>query len=384
MNITWVTRSFLDYRIPVFQELDKLCENNLHVVFYKDVVPERVQEKIRNVLGERAIPMTGELRFTGEKNAPLSDVKKRRLRIPYQPRLIRTIKTTSPDVMVSDGFFQWTYASLWLRMTRKIPHVMCYEPTKHTERNVKRYRLIYRKLAMKLIDAICCNGKLCREYIISMGYCKNRIFTGQMAADTERLATTAKTISSTEISELKKRYNISGTVFIYVGRLVRLKGIMELLAAWQSVKLSNVTLLLVGDGEQREELESFCAENHLENVIFVGNVNYDEIAMFYRCSDVFIIPTLQDNWSLVVPEAMACGLPIACSKYNGCYPELVKPENGWVFDPLSCEDTVQMLQQIISKKTLLPEMGIRSKQIISQHSPKHAAECIFDACNHVL
>lgn len=47
MKITWVTRSFLDYRIPVYQELNKLCGRNLTVIYYKDIPPERTQKKIK-------------------------------------------------------------------------------------------------------------------------------------------------------------------------------------------------------------------------------------------------------------------------------------------------------------------------------------------------
>ena len=55
MKITWVTRSFLDYRIPVYQELNKLCGRNLTVIYYKDTPPERTQKKIKEVLGDKAI-----------------------------------------------------------------------------------------------------------------------------------------------------------------------------------------------------------------------------------------------------------------------------------------------------------------------------------------
>ena len=108
-------------------------------------------------------------------------------------------------------------------------------------------------------------------------------------------------------------------------------------------------------------------------------------AMQMEGSDVFIIPTLQDNWSLVVPEAMACGLPIACSKYNGCWPELVKPENGWVFDPLNQEETVKTLQKIGSCNTSqLRSMGKCSREIVQDFSPGKAAQAIFNACAKAL
>lgn len=105
MRITWVTRSFLDYRIPVYKELNRLCGNQLTLIYYRDVVPERVQHKIETVLGARAIALTGEWRLSGKQSSPISDLKRKGVRIPFQPGLLRTLKDSAPDVMISDGFF---------------------------------------------------------------------------------------------------------------------------------------------------------------------------------------------------------------------------------------------------------------------------------------
>ena len=55
MKITWVTRSFLDYRIPVYEAINSLSNNNLTVIYFKDVVPDRCQIKLGVILGNRAI-----------------------------------------------------------------------------------------------------------------------------------------------------------------------------------------------------------------------------------------------------------------------------------------------------------------------------------------
>ena len=67
MNITWITRSFLDYRIPVYAELDNLCDHHLSLIYNAEVVPERCNQKIREVLGDRAIGMTGGIRLSCKK-----------------------------------------------------------------------------------------------------------------------------------------------------------------------------------------------------------------------------------------------------------------------------------------------------------------------------
>jgi glycosyltransferase involved in cell wall biosynthesis len=104
------------------------------------------------------------------------------------------------------------------------------------------------------------------------------------------------------------------------------------------------------------------------------------MAAYYAAADAFVIPTLEDNWSLVVPEAMACGLPILCSKYSGCWPELVQEGNGWVFDPLDHQDTLRVLNLCIQKGSELPGMGRESRTIIAGHTPQHAARSIYEAC----
>ena len=95
-------------------------------------------------------------------------------------------------------------------------------------------------------------------------------------------------------------------------------------------------------------------------------------------SDVFVIPTLEDNWSLVVPEAMACGLPIACSIYNGCHPELVKKdENGITFDPLKKESIIETLAYFHTQD--LEKMGKKSFEIEKEYNPHNVAINIKNA-----
>ena len=176
MRITWITRSFLDYRIPVFKVLDKLCGHNLTVIYYKDVPPERTQKKIKAVLGERAIARKKELRIGNKPKIDNASKSNTSFRIPISLGLIKQVIESKPDVLVSDGFMQWTYAALAIRALKGIPHVMCYERTKHTERNAGKLRIWYRKFVSRWIDAIDCNGQLTEEYVKELlGWDKSRL-----------------------------------------------------------------------------------------------------------------------------------------------------------------------------------------------------------------
>lgn len=384
MRITWVTRSFLDYRVPIYRRINELCGNQLTLIYNEEVVPRHLTKQMKELLGERCIPMKGEIRLMGKKSAPVSSTNKGGSRIPIQKGLYKALKKSKPEVILSDGFFQWTLSCVLYKMFHKqVKHVMCYEGWSHTERNVAKLNTIYRKFAKSFIDRICCNGVLSRDYVKSLGFPEDRINLGNMAADTRFFADESSCISEEKKTEFRQNNHLNDTVYVFSGRLVQLKGIAELLEAWKEFsvgKEKQVSLLLVGDGPQRASLELFCANNQLDNVVFVGKVLYANLPLYYASSSVFIIPTLQDNWSLVVPEAMACGLPILCSVYNGCWPELVRKENGWTFDSLNNQSMIDVLNESFKNAHFFKEMGNNSKRLVKNYSPKIIASTIFGAC----
>jgi len=385
MRITWVTRSFLDYRIPVYEAINKLCNNNLTVIYFKDVVPERCQKKLEMILGNRAIGLTGEMRIGGKKQENQTFANQGGLRIPLRPGLLKQVKKTNPDIVLSDGFFQWTYAALLLNAFYKIPHIMLYERTLHTERNVTRTRFLARKIASNFISGICCNGIETKTYLEKFGFPKEKLFIGNMAADVDGLKIALANVDENIIKSIRGKYNISGLVFLYVGQLIQRKGVLEMLESWNTFSLNktDINLLLLGDGDQLEEVNRYVEKNKMNFVKVLGRVEYSEVSTIYALSDIFIIPTLEDNWSLVVPEAMSCGLPILSSKYNGCWPELVQPKNGWVFDPLDKSNFNETLELAFKNKEKWQNMGEASRKIVEDFSPDKIASQIYNSCKKV-
>lgn len=382
MRITWVTRSFLDYRIPVFKALDEICGHNLTVIYYKDIPPERTQKKIKAILGDRAIARDKELRIGNKPKIDNASKSNTSFRIPVSPGLVKQIIDSQPDVLVSDGFMQWTYAALVVRAIKKIPHVMCYERTKHTERNAGKLRIWYRKFVSRWIDAIDCNGQLTKEYVKDLlKWNDERLTTGHMVADTNGMKSAINEITQSKCNDLRNKLNVNSIVLLYVGQLIERKGVEELLDAWKDISKNKIdaTLIYVGGGILEEKLRHRIKNENINNVVITGSIDYDLITIYYKMANCFIIATKEDNWSLVVPEAMSCGLPIASSIYNGCWPELITPENGWVFDSLNKNDIINTLNNIIKNKEKLKSMGKISKSIISSHTPEKAAQSIMDA-----
>jgi glycosyltransferase involved in cell wall biosynthesis len=385
LRVVWVNKSFLDYRIPVYVELNRLLDGKFSIVYSGDYTPDRVQKRIKSLLGEQAIGLRGE-RIIFRHGDLKSDFANAYSEITYQPGLYQAIKRSNPDVVIGEGFFQWTTAAIIFRILHGIPLIISYERTHHTERNSQWFRTLYRKAVTRLISAMCCNGRLSAEYVNWLGMPGGRIVTGSMAADSERLQRNCEAISVDKRTAIRLSLNLNTPVFLYVGQLVKRKGVFQLLEHWKRLQsynqLEKGSLVIVGDGPERIPLEKFVKDKALRNVYFLGAVDYDSIVQYYAIADVFVMPTLEDNWSLVVPEAMSCGLPILCSIYNGCWPELVKDDiNGYTFNPYNTEETCAILKLFIDHPENVHRMGEASRKIVADFSPANAAKAIFRACH---
>ena len=387
LRITYMARSFLDYRVPVFAALDELTGGGLHVFYSTEVTPLRVGKKIHELLGERSVGFSGEVHLGPKIISDFCNFANSSLRIVYQPGFLSALRRSAPEVIVGDGFAKWSISALLHRVFHGTPIVICYERSFHTERKAQWYRRLYRRAVLRWVDAMACNGSLSAAYAQWLGMPAERIILGHMVADTAGLQKAVEAISVEDRQVLRRRWPNPELVFLVVAKLVERKGVSQLLTAWtQSERIwgGKAALVIVGDGPERERLENQVHAAGLKSVYFEGAVDYDHIASYYAAADAFVIPTLEDNWSLVVPEAMACGLPILCSKYNGCWPELVQEDNGWVFDPLDPKDTSRVLNLCIEKASELPRMGRQSRAIVAGHTPEHAARSIYEACRIAL
>lgn len=138
-------------------------------------------------------------------------------------------------------------------------------------------------------------------------------------------------------------------VVLYAGRFAEEKNILTLLraATYLRAKQKDFLLCLVGKGEKREELETFCKQNDLyEQVRFVDYMLFDRLVAYYKMADVFVLPSKFEPWGLVVNEALACGLPVIASNRVGAVDDLILPgENGEIFPWENAEQLAVQLEK---------------------------------------
>lgn len=147
--------------------------------------------------------------------------------------------------------------------------------------------------------------------------------------------------------------------FLYVGRLTEVKNLPFLINAFKN--RLDLTLNIVGFGEQEEYLKSIAGDN----VNFLGAVDNKKLPQVYQENDVFVLPSKSEVWGLVVEEALNNGAPVLVSDRVGCGPEIVNESNGLVFKFDSEEDLLSKIDRI-SQIDYYNELRKISANLISQ------------------
>ncbi len=153
---------------------------------------------------------------------------------------------------------------------------------------------------------------------------------------------------------------------LFVGRVVRQKGLSYLLDALTIMKERGVTdwrLRIVGDGLMRPRLEAQAAQSGIaERVEFTGWLPFEQIPEEMRAADLFVLPSIVEGMPLVLLQAMACGLPVVATEAPGSV-DLVQPgRNGLLVPPRDAIALAEALTSLLASESLCNEMGKHSRR----------------------
>lgn len=148
---------------------------------------------------------------------------------------------------------------------------------------------------------------------------------------------------------------------IFVGRLQARKRVDWLLRACAEME-SKPRLVIVGDGPEREKLESLAKEIY-PAAEFLGAKHGAELTPYFAAADLFVLP---GTGGLAVQEAMAHGLPVIVAKGDGTQDDLVRAGNGWQIPPEDYGALVQVTREALSDVSRLRRMGAESLRIVTE------------------
>ncbi len=163
-------------------------------------------------------------------------------------------------------------------------------------------------------------------------------------------------------------------VVLYVGRLVKQKGVEFLIKAFQKLakERNDVILIIIGEGEQRVELEQLSKNLGIESsVYFAGFVENVNLPPYYLLCDVCVVPSTTygqaDVWASIVNEAMSAGKPVIATDAVGAAFDMVKDGiNGFMVPERDSDALYSAMKKVLSNPELARKMGEESKRIVEE------------------
>ncbi|MFN3849514.1 MAG: glycosyltransferase family 4 protein [Spirosomataceae bacterium] len=229
-----------------------------------------------------------------------------------------------------------------------------------------------------------CYGTKSADYMLKLGATPEQILVKNNSVDNQRIAETHQVALKTR-EEDKKALGLKKYNFVYVGRLIKIKNLDNLLKAYNKLNTDDWGVILLGDGQELDELQAYVKEHQLSGVKFIEGKPWYDVPKYLALGDVFILPSYSEPWGLVLNEAMACEMPILVSEKCGSAIDLVdEGKNGFNFDPYDIDSMSKAMNHFIENPELIKPFGQRSKEIIRYYSPENVAQEMFDGVCKIL
>lgn len=202
----------------------------------------------------------------------------------------------------------------------------------------RKWKELAKRLAYRGWDGYLVTGERALEYLLTFGVNRDRAVVCGNPVERERFGAI--------LGESDERPR---EAFLFVGRFIWHKNLDRLLDAFAIYRArgGRFELRVAGDGVGQEA--SYIRERirALPGAIHLGFLSAEGLAAEYQRAACLVLPSVSENWGLVVNEAQHAGLPVVVSERCGCVPELVHAgASGFLIDPTSTESIVGALHRV--------------------------------------
>jgi len=266
---------------------------------------------------------------------------------------------SSPTVML---------AMAWLRLKR-IPFWM--EVDGGLIRKERKLVYLAKKLLVSSASGWLSTGKATTDYLVHYGARREWAREYPFSSLSEKDIPDA-VISPHRKQALRQELGLQeGPMILSIGQFIHRKGFDILLKA--AAKLTPGARIYIVGGEPTQEYLDLSRELGLANVEFVGFMKKEQLLKYYQASDLFVLPTREDIWGLVINEAMAFGLPIVTTDRCVAGLELVENGvNGYIV-PVGDSDTLAEKMNLLLKSDA-SRMGAASLEKIRSYTLENMAQ----------
>lgn len=357
MKILWLTNIPSPYRVNFFNELGKNCE--LTVLFEKNASTER-DSSWKNY------------RFENFEGIILPG-KSMGIDTAFCPGVVKYILDKSYNHIIVTNFTDFT-GMLAISIMRVCGIKYWLESDGGFAKSGKGFVENVKKHFIKNANLYLSTGKSHDKYYLKYGATRDRIkrypFSSVYAKDV------LKTVLPIEKKQqLKDELGIQEQkVVVAIGQFIHRKGFDVLMDACEGLD-ENVGIYFIG-GKPTKDYLDLIAEKNLKNIYFKDFMSKTEIFKFCKASDVFVLPTREDIWGLVINEAFASGLPVISTDHCGAAIELIKNgKNGYIVPVENSLILREKIKRVLNDNKEWEGMSSYALNTAHVNTIEHMVEC---------
>ena len=311
IKVLFLTTVPSPYRVDFFEILGEMCE--LTVLFESESAFYREDGWMK----------------TNNKNYRSRYLKGRKIRNSFIPsNLKKELFGEKYDIYVISGYSTITcIISILLLKTFNIPFILSCDGAMLKSENYFKY--ILKKSLILSASSWLSTGKVTDQYLIHYGANEENIYFYPFTS-IHQYELLNESVEVERKKELRDKLQIiEEKVVLTIGQFIHRKGIDVLLESCRD--FSNEYGFYIIGGNPTSEYLDYIDKYNLTNVHFLPFKAKEEILEYYLASDLFVLPTREDIWGLVINESMACGLPVLTTDKCVAGLELIKHEyNGYI------------------------------------------------------
>lgn len=357
-NVLFLTNIPAPYRVDFFNEMTKYC--NLTVVYERMTAKDREDEWYGTDMKYNVICLNGY--SIGNDEA-------------FSTKICKVIKERKNDLIIVGVYSTWTARlAIDYMLSHKIKFWISADGG--FAKNDNAIKKLIKSHYISSAQGYFSSGKKTDEYLISYGADADKIYRYPFTSlREENILKEPIEIEQKKLLRKQLGLNEKKTV-LAIGQFIHRKGFDILLEAAGKVK-GDYNFCFIG-GEAPAEYDKYKSDN----IQFISFLKSDVLAQYYKAADVFVLPTREDIWGLVINEAMGYGLPIITTDMCIAGLELVNG-NGKIVPSENVDVLAETIDSVLSDEEKQMEMGRKSLEIIKNFTIEKMVEAHYKVIEQI-
>lgn len=265
-------------------------------------------------------------------------------------------------------------------------HTVAGLPLMETTGVIRQILNAIEKLTYACATKVYPNSTVLKDFILQSGFCrpeKVKVIGNGSSNGINTAFFSMEALDQSQVQQLRQELEIQPDdfVFLFIGRLVKDKGVRELVSAFKVLQTrhKHVKLLLVGPMEQElDPLPSETLQEIAQNPAILSVGFQNEVRLYLALSHALAFPSYREGFPNVPMQAGCFELPSIVTDINGCNEIIVEGENGLIIPPKNGQKLLEAMERLLIDKTLYLHLKANARRlIVERYDQQHFWELLY-------